>query len=105
MIRIEPETNGQVLFTTAQFLEASAIITSHPGMHFDIVEERFKQDSVTWARLMLWRWPHKYGLGRAPVRYWIEPDGRVSMRERCDWITPEEWPAWIGTPDTKETSS
>ena len=103
MIRIEPDTNDQVLFTNAQFLTAAGLIRLSPNLHFDIVEERFKQDSVTYARLMLWCWPPEYGLGRAPQRAWIEPDGHISMMERCDWITPEEWPAWVGTPDTKET--
>jgi hypothetical protein len=102
MIRIEPDTNGQVLFTSAQFMVAADIIRSLPHLHYDIVEERFKQDSITWARLMLWRWPQNQAPGRNPIRYWIEPNGSVSMEERCDWITPEEWPAWIGTPDKKE---
>ena len=105
MIRIEPDCNGQVLFTSAQFLAATEIITADDDSikaHYDIVEERFKQDSVTWARLMLWRWPLERGMGRKPIRAWIEPDGTVSLVETCDWITPDEWPAWIGTPDTKE---
>ncbi|UOK18411.1 hypothetical protein SEA_BRUHMOMENT_95 [Arthrobacter phage BruhMoment] len=104
MIRIEPDANGQVLFTNEQFATATRIIALEPDLHYDLTEERFKQDSVTWARLMLWRWPAtRQGI---PTRTWIEPDGNISMDEDVDWITDEEWPAWAGTPDTqKDTPS
>lgn len=97
MIRIEPDTNAPVLFTNEQFLQAAGLIRLQPDLHYDIVEERFKQDSVTWARLMLWRWPAQYREGVHPTRAWIEPDGTISMMEVCDWVTPEEWPAWAAT--------
>lgn len=97
MVRIEPDTSGHVMFTTAQFLQAAALIRTGPHLHHDLVEERFKQDSITHARLMLWRWPSQYTEQARPVRYWIEPDGSVSLVERCDWITAEEWPAWAKT--------
>jgi hypothetical protein len=105
MITIAPDTNGSVLFTSAQFLAATEIIMADDHsikLHYDIVEERFKRDSVTWARLMLWQWPaDRSGL---PVRYWIEPSGTVSITEDVTWIGEDEWPAWIGTTDTqKET--
>ena len=101
MIRIEPDTNGQVLFTNEQFMTAANIIRLNPNRHFDIVEERFKQDSATWARLMLWYWPESRD--QYPVRSWIEPSGHASLTEDCTWITPEEWPAWALT--EQETSN
>jgi hypothetical protein len=91
------------MFTSEQLITAASVIAEFPGLHYDMTEERFKKDSITWSRLMLWRWPPEYGPDRYPTRYWIEPAGHVSMMERCDWITPEEWPAWALT--EQETSN
>jgi hypothetical protein len=93
MIRIEPDTNAPVLFTNEQFATAQRIIALEPDLHYDMVEERFKQDSVTYSRLMLWRWPAtREG---TPTRTWINPDGNIPIDEDVDWITQEEWPAWV----------
>lgn len=95
MIRIEPETSANPLFTNEQFLTISQIITFNPAGHYDVVESRFKQDSITHTRVHLWAWPDRRD--ETPARWWIEPDGHISLVEDCDWLTPEEWPAWAAT--------